>query len=69
VNFSTSRADLSLRVPARQPCQGDHDGPAQTQSGKQMLLRGYPLEGVSSGRGAISGRVRDTKSMFEILVG
>src|SRR5215216_8038539 len=32
-----------LGVPARQPCRGEHDGPAGTPPTKETLLRGDPL--------------------------
>src|SRR5215211_5778770 len=33
----------ALGVPARQPCRGEHDGPAGTPPTKETLLRGDPL--------------------------
>src|SRR5215211_2737840 len=36
----------ALGVPARQPCRGEHDGPAGTPPTKETLLRGDPLGSV-----------------------
>jgi hypothetical protein len=44
--FETNpRADILiplLGVPARQPCQGDRDGPARVRAGEETLLCGKP---------------------------